>query len=366
MLGAVGFSPRAARDRAGVARRARRRPALRRGHRHPLEVRGHGHRRPDAPTSSRPSSRSTCPRSTASSPRRSWPTTASPSCPPEEQAQRAAGLDRHHRGARRSSASCGTTRPSSSPTPWAPRPRTSSRRSSRTGRLIGALCGSVRHALKHKAAGLDFVVCQGTEGGGHCGEVSVAGAVAPGHRRHRAGCRCWPPAASATAARWRRPWRWAPPAHGPGRCGSRSRRPTCRRPRCRPTSTPPATTPCARGPSPASRAACCATTGPTRGRREDTPDPLPMPLQMMVALDAVQRGHRYPEAAKDVNFNPVGQVVGQLNQHRAHRPGRPAPRRGVRRGLRAPQAPQLRRPRLRSRSGGAGAPGCARRASSAP
>jgi hypothetical protein len=27
----------------------------------------------------------------------------------------------------------------------------------------------------------------------------------------------------------------------------------------------------------------------------------------------VQRGHRYPEAAKDVNFNPVGQVVGQMN-----------------------------------------------------
>jgi hypothetical protein len=35
---------------------------------------------------------------------------------------------------------------------------------------------------------------------------------------------------------------------------------------------------------------------------------------MMVALDAVQRGHRYPEAAKDVNFNPVGQVVGQMNR----------------------------------------------------
>jgi NAD(P)H-dependent flavin oxidoreductase YrpB (nitropropane dioxygenase family) len=39
-----------------------------------------------------------------------------------------------------------------------------------------------------------------------------------------------------------------------------------------------------------------------------------MPLQMMVAMDAVRRGHRYPEAAKDVNFNPVGQVVGQMNR----------------------------------------------------
>jgi hypothetical protein len=34
---------------------------------------------------------------------------------------------------------------------------------------------------------------------------------------------------------------------------------------------------------------------------------------MMVALDAVQRGHSYPVAAKDVNFNPVGQVVGMMN-----------------------------------------------------
>jgi hypothetical protein len=38
-----------------------------------------------------------------------------------------------------------------------------------------------------------------------------------------------------------------------------------------------------------------------------------MPLQFMVTMDAVQRGRRYPEQAKNVNFNPVGQVVGQLN-----------------------------------------------------
>jgi len=44
---------------------------------------------------------------------------------------------------------------------------------------------------------------------------------------------------------------------------------------------------------------------------EDTPDPLPMPLQMMVAIEAVSRGHRYPEQARDVNFNPCGQVIGR-------------------------------------------------------
>ena len=38
-----------------------------------------------------------------------------------------------------------------------------------------------------------------------------------------------------------------------------------------------------------------------------------MPLQFMVTADAVVRGHRYSEKAKDVNFNPVGQIVGSLN-----------------------------------------------------
>ena len=40
-----------------------------------------------------------------------------------------------------------------------------------TGRLIGALCGKRKQALQHKAAGLDFMVAQGTEGGGHTGEI---------------------------------------------------------------------------------------------------------------------------------------------------------------------------------------------------
>ena len=38
-----------------------------------------------------------------------------------------------------------------------------------------------------------------------------------------------------------------------------------------------------------------------------------MPLQFMVTVDAVARGHRYADKAKDVMFNPVGQIVGQMN-----------------------------------------------------
>ncbi|MEJ7583751.1 MAG: nitronate monooxygenase family protein [Acidimicrobiales bacterium] len=54
------------------------------------------------------------------------------------------------------------------------------------GVLIAALCGSARQALKHKAAGVDIVIAQGTEGGGHTGEIGslvlwpeVIDAVAP-------------------------------------------------------------------------------------------------------------------------------------------------------------------------------------------
>ncbi|NLV54004.1 MAG: nitronate monooxygenase, partial [Acidimicrobiales bacterium] len=46
----------------------------------------------------------------------------------------------------------------------------------------------------------------------------------------------------------------------------------------------------------------------------DTPDPLPMPLQYMVSGDCVARSHRYADKAQTVMFNPVGQVVGQLNR----------------------------------------------------
>jgi len=48
----------------------------------------------------------------------------------------------------------------------------------------------------------------------------------------------------------------------------------------------------------------------------ENPQPLGMPLQFMVTGEAVARGHQYPEQAKDVNFNPVGQIVGSMNKVR--------------------------------------------------
>jgi NAD(P)H-dependent flavin oxidoreductase YrpB (nitropropane dioxygenase family) len=41
-----------------------------------------------------------------------------------------------------------------------------------------------------------------------------------------------------------------------------------------------------------------------------------MPLQFMVTSNAVQRGNRYPEQAKAVNFNPAGQIIGDASKVR--------------------------------------------------
>ncbi|MFX0573565.1 NAD(P)H-dependent flavin oxidoreductase [Nocardia nepalensis] len=182
-----------------------------------------------------------------------------------------------------------------------------------SGRLIGALCGSVKHALNHKRAGLDFVVCQGTEGGGHCGEISsmvlwpqvvdaigdmpllAAGGIGDGRQVAAA-------LAMGAAGAWTGSlWLTVEEANVP--------------PAQMQTYIDAASSDTVRSRS--------WTGKPCRMLKNDwteaweapeNPDPLPMPLQMMVALDGVKRGHRYPEAAKDVNFNPVGQVVGMMNK----------------------------------------------------
>ncbi len=41
------------------------------------------------------------------------------------------------------------------------------------GALVGALAGAKEHSTKHAEAGVDVVVVAGTEAGGHCGEVST-------------------------------------------------------------------------------------------------------------------------------------------------------------------------------------------------
>ena len=43
--------------------------------------------------------------------------------------------------------------------------------------LVGSMCGKVRHAVSAVASGVDFVVAQGTEGGGHTGTIATLALV---------------------------------------------------------------------------------------------------------------------------------------------------------------------------------------------
>ena len=52
---------------------------------------------------------------------------------------------------------------------------------------------------------------------------------------------------------------------------------------------------------------------------QESPGPLGMPLQGMLVSEAMSRVHRYPKPAQKVAFNPVGQIVGAMNEKLAVR-----------------------------------------------
>ena len=180
------------------------------------------------------------------------------------------------------------------------------------GLKVAALCGSPYQALKHKDAGVDIVIAQGGEGGGHTGEVGsivlwpqVAKAIAPTPMLAAGGIGSGQQIAAALALGAQGVWAgslWLtveeadlPPAQkqqlldADSRDTVRSRSFTGK--------------PCRMLKNDWTEA----------WERPDTPDPLPMPMQYMVSGNCVARGHRYADKAGAVQFNPVGQVVGQLN-----------------------------------------------------
>jgi len=186
------------------------------------------------------------------------------------------------------------------------------------GLMIGALAGSVKHALSHKEAGLDFIICQGSEGGGHTGDVGsivlwpeVIDAVAPIPVLAAGGVGSGRQMAAALALGAQGVWSgtlWLtvdeadiPPKQMESYLAASSRDTV----RSRSFTGKPCR--------------MLKNDWTEAWEAEDTPDPLPMPLQMMVAIEAVSRGHRYPEQARDVNFNPCGQVIGRATTVRKAR-----------------------------------------------
>jgi len=184
------------------------------------------------------------------------------------------------------------------------------------GRQVAALCGSVKQAEAHKAAGIDIIIAQGTEGGGHTGEIAsmvlwpqVIDAVAPTPVLAAGGIGSGRQIAAALAMGAAGVWTgsiWltvreadVPPAQQDSLLAATSKDTVRSR---------------------------SFTGKPCRMLRNDwteaweapgAPKPLGMPLQFMVTSEAVVRGHHYADKAKDVQFNPVGQVVGMMKTVRS-------------------------------------------------
>jgi NAD(P)H-dependent flavin oxidoreductase YrpB (nitropropane dioxygenase family) len=181
------------------------------------------------------------------------------------------------------------------------------------GRAVAALCGSPSQAKKHADAGIDIIIAQGGEGGGHCGEVGsivlwpqvvkavapvpvlAAGGIGSGHQIAAAlamGCQgAW------TGSQWLMVEEAENTSVQQQAYISATSRDTVR-----------------------SRS---FTGKPCRMLKNDwtqawetpgNPEPLGMPLQYMVSGMAVAATHKYPDQTVDVAFNPVGQVVGQLEK----------------------------------------------------
>ncbi len=178
-----------------------------------------------------------------------------------------------------------------------------------SGRLVAALCGSVKHALSHKEAGVDIVVCQGGEGGGHTGDVGsivlwpeVIDAVAPMPVLAAGGIGSGRQMAAAMAMGAQGVWsgtQWltvtesdCPPEQKQAYIDATSRDTV----RSRSWTGKPCR--------------MLRNDWSDAWERDDTPDPLGMPLQFMVTSQAVVRGHMYADKAQKVGFNPAGQIVG--------------------------------------------------------
>jgi NAD(P)H-dependent flavin oxidoreductase YrpB (nitropropane dioxygenase family) len=189
-----------------------------------------------------------------------------------------------------------------------------------SGRLVGALCGKVKQALRHKEAGVDVIIAQGYEAGGHTGEIGsivlwpqIIDAVAPtpvlaaggiGYGRQMAAAMAMGAAGVWTGSLWVAVQEAeAEPAEKKAYYEATSEDTT----RTRSWTGKPAR--------------FLKNDWTEAWARDDTPEPLGMPLQGLVTLDAVRRTKRYAGVAdtQKVAFNPVGQVVGEIDAERSCR-----------------------------------------------
>lgn len=181
------------------------------------------------------------------------------------------------------------------------------------GRKVAALCGSPYQARKHADAGVDIIIAQGGEGGGHCGEVGsivlwpqVVKEVAPVPVLAAGGIGSGQQIAAALALGCQGAWsgsQWLMVEEA--------------------ENTPVQQAAYIKASSRDTVRSRSFTGKPCRMLKNDwtdawetpgNPEPLGMPLQYMVSGLAVAATHRSPDETVDVAFNPVGQVVGQFQK----------------------------------------------------
>jgi NAD(P)H-dependent flavin oxidoreductase YrpB (nitropropane dioxygenase family) len=187
---------------------------------------------------------------------------------------------------------------------------------------VAALAGRVDHATAHKEAGCDIIIAQGTEGGGHTGEIAtmvlvpqVVDAVAPIPVLAAGGIASGRQMAAALALGAEGVW-----------CGSVWL-----------TTNEAETSPTVRekflaASSADTRRSRSLTGKPARMLRSawtdawDTPDapaPLGMPLQSVLVADSQRRiqrvAHKTDSGARELATYFVGQVVGQMNEVKSSR-----------------------------------------------
>ncbi len=184
-----------------------------------------------------------------------------------------------------------------------------------SGRLIGALAGRLKHGIKHQAAGLDFIVCQGSEGGGHAGEVTsmvlwpqMVDAVAPLPVLAAGGIGNGRQILAAMSMGVAGVWMGSMWLNATEAAAEPAQRESYLKASSEDTVRSRAWT--------GKTARMLKNEWTAAWERADTPDPLPMPLQGYLTFDAVRRTHLYAGSGEcqKVAFNPVGQVVGQMNE----------------------------------------------------
>ncbi|MFI9822154.1 NAD(P)H-dependent flavin oxidoreductase [Streptomyces sp. NPDC052013] len=183
------------------------------------------------------------------------------------------------------------------------------------GVLVAALAGSARHALKHKDAGIDIVVAQGYEAGGHTGEIAsmvltpeVVDAVAPLPVLCAGGIGSGRQVAAALSLGAQGVWLgsiWLTTTEADLHSPALTRKLLA----------------AGSGDTVRSRA---LTGKPARQLRTEWtdawddpagPGPLPMPLQGLLVAEAVSRIQKYE--VEPLLGTPVGQIVGRMTRERS-------------------------------------------------